>query len=180
MTRALFILAVCVATVGCGGGTTKVVQDRSVAQKFAAFNKSGWSVSGGGVNNNPNVPVVYRRVFKPNVAPNAAVNPLGNAVWSTNFHVDAPNGAHVAAGGANKGVNVVGPKGSGVTASASNAKGINATGPQGSGLSVAPVNSGGGMSVNGPGGTGASVNGAGKASTNIFTQIGNFFSGKSK
>ena len=97
MKKIWLVLVAGLAATGCT--TSNVVQSNTVAQKFAVFNKSGWIVTGGGITNQqalvriPGASGMYRKATPPAFT----LNPFNNAIWNTNFKVDAPNGAHIIA-----------------------------------------------------------------------------------
>jgi hypothetical protein len=88
MTKALLVLAVALAIGGCAT-TSQVVSNNSVAQKFAAFDRSGWSVTGG----QPAAPV-QNGVYPAGTYPTTTTfNPFARFNTSTNFQTAQPAGA---------------------------------------------------------------------------------------
>jgi hypothetical protein len=163
--------ALCALAVGCSSSShagEKIIRNNSVAQKFAAFAKQGWTVVGGGIEKNKKpkpIPGTNGMIYSQNPHNAGKNNPLNNAVWTTNFQVDGkkahggPGFNMVKADDNVGGLNVVGPKGTALKAANNQGNGmLNVSGPKGSRAKISTPKTGkGGIELMGPNGTGSAT-----------------------
>jgi hypothetical protein len=122
------------------------MKPQSVAQKFAAFAKQGWTVASKELDKKKKpqpVPGSGGVIWTDNPY-NTRHSPLNNSVWSTNFKVDGEKsgsipGVNVVQRDQSGAVNIRGAKG---TSAKAKGGGFNVPGPKGTGLSVNPPKNG--------------------------------------
>jgi hypothetical protein len=168
------LVSLCAWCVGCAGtyparvgNGPQSMKHRSVAEKFAEFAKQGWTVTSKELDaKKPKALAGSNGVFlDKNPYANKKMNPLNNAVWSTNFQVDdrkaeRMNGLNIVSGDSHKAVNMVKSDGRGalnvVNPNGTGKQAVNVVGPAGMGANGNLVQKGkGGLEVRGPAGTGS-------------------------